>query len=142
MQNLKNWVADAESTHYLEVKRMDPWKHEDRSSIGGSSHLPRKPSRNRDSNQNLINRWNSLLCYDREWNKQIVTEMSEETQENRNDGIGHSAGRLAVKARPKQTSMPMSSSPTVTIPYHLREWIDVEPGEYAQSCFDVSKRMT
>ena len=36
-----------------------------------------------------------------------VTEMSTETQENRNDEIGASAGRLAAKERPKQTSMPM-----------------------------------
>ena len=27
----------------IEVKRMDPWKHEDRSSIGGSCQLPSRP---------------------------------------------------------------------------------------------------
>ena len=64
-----------------------------------------------------------------------VTDMSGETQENRNDEIGDSAGRLAVKARPKQTSMPMPSFPRVTVPYHMCECIDVEPGEYDQSFF-------
>ena len=36
-----------------------------------------------------------------------VTEMSEETQENRNDEIGDSAGRPAAEVRLKETSMPM-----------------------------------
>ena len=40
-----------------------------------------------------------------------VTEMWEETQENRDDEIGDSAGRLAAKARPKHTTMPMPSFP-------------------------------
>ena len=43
-----------------------------------------------------------------------VMEMSEEIQQNLNDEIGASAGRLAANARPKQTSLPRSSSPTVT----------------------------
>ena len=71
-----------------------------------------------------------------------VTDMSEETQENRNDEIGDSAGRLAAKARPKQRSMPMPSFPRVTIPFRVRKWIDVEPGEYDQSSLEVSKRTT
>ena len=58
-----------------------------------------------------------------------VAEMSDETQENRTDDIGDSTGRLVAKARPTQTPRPTSSSPTVTIPYHHRKWIDVEPGE-------------
>ena len=41
---------------------------------------------------------------------------------------------------PKKTSMPTISFPTVTLPYHLREWIDVEPGKYDKSCFEVAKR--
>ena len=68
-----------------------------------------------------------------------VTEMSEETQENHIDDIGDSTGKLVAKARPKQTATPMSSSPTVTLPYHLREWIDVEPRKNDESCFEVSK---
>ena len=71
-----------------------------------------------------------------------VTEMSKEVQENRNDEIGDSAGRFAAKARPKQTSMPMPSFPRVTIPFRMRKWIDVEPGEYDQSSCKVSKKMT
>ena len=59
-----------------------------------------------------------------------VTEMSEETHRQ---PVG--------KARPKQTSMPMSSSPTVTLPHHLREWILIEPEKYDESCFEVSKKM-
>ena len=70
-----------------------------------------------------------------------VPEMSEETQENRNDDIGDSAWRLGAKERPKQTSMPMPSFPRVTIPFRMRKWIDVEPGEYDQSSSEVSKKM-
>ena len=70
-----------------------------------------------------------------------VTEMSEETQENHIDDIGDSTGKPIARARPNQTSMPMCSSPTVTLPYHLREWIDVEPGKCDESCFEVSKKM-
>ena len=52
--------------------------------------------------------------------------MSEETQENHIDDIGDSTGKPVSKTRPKQASMPMSSSPTASLPCHLREWIDVE----------------
>ena len=67
-----------------------------------------------------------------------VTEMSEETQENHIDVIGDSTKKPVAKARSKQTSMPTTSSPTVTFPYHQRDWIDVEPGQYDKSCFEVS----
>ena len=29
----------------------------------------------------------------------------------------------------------------VTLPYHHCDWIDVEPGQYDKSCFEVSKKM-
>ena len=69
-----------------------------------------------------------------------VTEITEETQENHIDDIGDGTGKLVAEARPKQTSMP-TTSPTVTSPHHLREWMDVEPGKYDESCFEVSKKM-
>ena len=69
------------------------------------------------------------------------TEMSEEIQENRNDEIGDSAGRFAAKARPKHASIPTPSFPRATIPFHMRKWIDVEPRDYDQSSFEVSKKM-
>ena len=69
-----------------------------------------------------------------------VTEMSEETQEHRNDEIGDSAVRPAEKVRPKQT-MPMPSFPRVTVPFRMRKWIDVSPGVYDQSSSEVSKIM-
>ena len=71
-----------------------------------------------------------------------VTEMWEETQENHVDDIGDSTGKPVAKARPKQTPSPTSSSPTITLPYHQQQWIDVEPGKYDESCFEVSKKMT
>ena len=70
-----------------------------------------------------------------------VTEMSEETQGNHIDDKGDSLGKFVAKARPKQTSMPTTTSPTVTLPYHQRWWIDVEPGSYDKSCFEVSQKM-
>ena len=51
-----------------------------------------------------------------------VTEMTEETEENH---IDHITGKLVAKARPKQTSMQRTSCPTVTLPYHRRDWFDV-----------------
>ena len=44
-------------------------------------------------------------------------------------------GKLVVKARPKQTSMPTTSSPTVTLPYYVGVWIDVEAGSLRQELF-------
>ena len=70
-----------------------------------------------------------------------VTETSEEARENHIDDIGECTGKPFAKARPKQTSMPTTSSPAVTLPYHLREWIDVEPGKYDKICFEVSEKM-
>ena len=54
-----------------------------------------------------------------------VTELTEEAQENHNDDIGNNTGKLVAKASKKQTSMPTTSSPTVALPYHLREWVEV-----------------
>ena len=70
-----------------------------------------------------------------------VTEMTEETQENHIDEIGDSTGKLITKARPKQTPSPTSSFPTITLPYHQRQWIDVEPGKFDKNSVEVSKKM-
>ena len=56
-------------------------------------------------------------------------------------GCSENTGKLVAKARQKQTSIPTTSSPTVTLPDHLREWIDVEPAQYDKSCFEVSEKM-
>ena len=69
-----------------------------------------------------------------------VTEMSEETQENRAGGIGDSTGQPIAEARPKQTSRPTSFSPTITLPYLQRQWIDVEPGKFDRNSIGVSRR--
>ena len=45
-----------------------------------------------------------------------------------------------LKQRPKQTSIPTTSS-TTTFPYHLGVWIDVERGQYDKSCIEVSRKM-
>ena len=49
-----------------------------------------------------------------------VTEMKEGTQEHHIDDIGDSTRKPVAKARPKQT-MPTTSSPTVSLPYHQRD---------------------
>ena len=59
-----------------------------------------------------------------------ATEMSEEPQENHIGAIGDSTWKPVATARPEQTSMPTTSSPRVTLPYHQCDWIDVEPGMY------------
>ena len=33
-------------------------------------------------------------------------------------------------------------NPTATLPYHQRDWIDVEPGRFDKNSTDVSKQMT
>ena len=68
-----------------------------------------------------------------------VTEMTEETQKNHIDDIGDSTMKPVAKTKPKQTSISTNSSQTVTLPCHQGEWIDVEPGPYDKSCFEVSK---
>ena len=64
------------------------------------------------------------------------------TQEDHIDDIGDSNGNPVAKARPKQAPSPtfIFSNGHVTIS-PLREWIDVEPGPYDKSCFEVSKKM-
>ena len=69
-----------------------------------------------------------------------VTEMTEESREDHIDCIGDCTGKLVAKARPKQTSMTTTSSSSTTLPCHLRVWLDVEPGPYDKSCFEVSQR--
>ena len=69
-----------------------------------------------------------------------VTEMTEETQDDHIDYIGESTRKPVAKARPKQTTISMTSS-TTTLPYHLRVWIDAEPGPYDKSCSEVSENL-
>ena len=56
------------------------------------------------------------------------------------DYIGESTGKLVAKAKPKQTSTPTTSS-TTTLPSYQREWMEVKPGPFDKSCFEVSKKM-
>ena len=80
----------------IQSEKMDPWKHEDRSSLGGSSQLPSRPLRNRDHDQLTME-----LMIVKRINK-YVTGMTEETQENDIDDIGDSTGKPVAEARTKQ----------------------------------------
>ena len=92
--------------------------------------------------QLFIRRWILFLGHDREWNNQI-----RDGNDQGNPREPHRShwrlyrGNLLLKARPKHTSTPTNSSPTVTLAYHQRNWIDVEPGQYDKSCFEVTKKM-
>ena len=70
-----------------------------------------------------------------------VTEMIEETQDDHIDHIGECTRKPVAKVRQKQTSMTAASSSTTTLPCHLRVSIDVEPGPFDKSGFEVSKKM-
>ena len=70
-----------------------------------------------------------------------VTEMIEETQDDHIDHIGECTRKPVAKVRQKQTSMTAASSSTTTLPCHLRVSIDVEPGPYDKSGFEVSEKM-
>ena len=71
---------------------------------------------------------------------EYVTEMTEETQDDHIDYIRERTGILVAKATPKQISIPTTSASPTALPYHLRVEIDVEPGQYDKSCFEVSKK--
>ena len=57
-----------------------------------------------------------------------VTEVMEETQENHTDDTGDREICCQSKTETNINADDFSS-PTVTSPYHQREWIDVEPGQ-------------
>ena len=146
MRNWTNWEAHVESIFIsrqrsIQSKRMHPWEHEDQFSFGGGSHSPSRPLRNRYHQSFLFWFWKLFLIMIVNGIKKYVKEMTEETQVDHIDYIGDSTGKFLAKARPEQTSIPTTSSPTVTLPYLLRDWIDVEPGQYDKSCFEVSKKM-
>ena len=71
---------------------------------------------------------------------QYVTEMIEETQHDHIDYIRECTGKFVAKARLKQTSTTTASSSTTTLLHHQRVRIDVEPGPYDKSCFEVSEK--
>ena len=52
-----------------------------------------------------------------------------------------STGKPAAKARPRQVSVPSSSSSSTSIPIHSRKWIDVEPGEQHARSYPIAKKM-
>ena len=49
-------------------------------------------------------------------------------------------GKLVAKAKPRPK--PTLTLTPVSIPYHERKWMDVDPGKFSQGCFEVSKFMT
>ena len=71
-----------------------------------------------------------------------ITELSEAVQENRDDESGASRGDLLLSKTEANIIADVSSSPRVEIPFNMREWIDVEPGEYDQHSFEIPKKMT
>ena len=50
-----------------------------------------------------------------------------------------STGKPVAKAKPRPK--PTFTFTRVSIPYHERKWIDVDPGKFSQGCFEVSKFM-
>ena len=63
-----------------------------------------------------------------------LTETSEEILVTSVENRG--TGKLVAKAKPRP--MPTLTLSLVSIP-HQRKWIDVEPGNFSQGCFEVSK---
>ena len=127
---------------YLEVRiipreRVDPWKYEDRPSPGVKVcyHQGRYgveimiESLFRDRTVSWVRIVNGIHKY--------VTERSEEILDASVENRG--TGKLVAKARPRPT--PTSTLSPVSIPCRERKWIDVEPGKFSQSCFEVSKFM-
>ena len=106
---------------------------------GCSRQLSSRPLQSRDHDQLSIWRLNSLMGDGSGTvvNK-YVTVVSEET---RIEDIGESTVKPVAKARPKQTPSSMLSSTTISVPYHERKWMDVEPGRFDKSCLDVLKLM-
>ena len=139
MRNWTNWEAHVESILYLGTTQHPKQKD---GSVGTRRSVPslEVAFRHRQGRYGIEIMTDSLfgdgtcswVMIVMEKNK-CVTEMTEETQEDHIDHIGDRKGKLVAKARPKQTSIPTTSSPTVTLPYHQREWIDVEPGQCDKS---------
>ena len=121
----------------IQSKRIDPWKRRSVQYWRYQSVTTKAVTGSRsESNPHL-----AIDLIHGSWSKYVTENVGWNTQKKRNDVIEDSAKRLAAKARPKQTSMPMPSFSTVTIPLRMRKWIDVEPGEFDQSSFEVSKKM-
>ena len=145
LRNWTAWEAHVESIHpsrqrSIQSERMDPWEHEDRSSFGGGSQSSSMPLRNRDHGRILVGDGTCSWVMTVNGINKYVTEMTEETQDDHIDYIGDCTGKLVAKTRPKQTSIPTTSSATTTLPCHLRVWIDVEPALYDKSCFRGVKK--
>ena len=123
----------------IQSKRMDPWEHEDRSSLEVAVSHHQGRCGNRDHDRIPIWCWNQFLGSDREWNK-YVTELTEETQDDHIGYVGECTGKPLAKARPKQTSMATTSSSTATLPHHLRVWIEGGTRSVRQELFRSVKK--
>ena len=105
---------------------MDPWKHEDRPSLGCESLISFRTLRCGDHDRIYISFVNGINNY--------VTEASEEILVTSVDNRG--TGKQA-EPRPK----PTLTLSLASIPYRERKWMDVEPGKFSQVYFEVSKFM-
>ena len=116
---------------------MDPWKYEDRPSLGCEGLLSSRTIRCGDHDRIFISRQNCFLVRIVNGTNKYVTETSEEIPDASVENRG--AGKLVAKAKPRPTPTPTLS--LVSIPYRERKWIDIKPAKFSQSCFDVSKFM-
>ena len=66
-----------------------------------------------------------------------VTEITAETHENHVDNRRHCRKTCCQN----KTETNVNADRLLPLPYHQREWIDVEPGQYDKSCFEVSNNM-
>ena len=121
----------------MSSERMDSWKHEDRSSSGCDCLLSSRTLRSWNHDRISIWRQNLLMGQNRERNQQ--TRHGDVGRDSRWKYWREEHRKPVAKARPQQTSNSTLSS--VSIPYHERKWMDVEPGTIDQNCLEVPKLM-
>ena len=64
----------------------------------------------------------------------------EKSTETIEDEEHRALGKPRAKARPRMKST-MTLTP-VSVPLHVRKWMDVNPGDYDHKCYVTSKAMT
>ena len=119
-------------------ERMDSWKHEDRPSPGCEGLLLSRTLRCGYHDRIFISRQNTVS-----WVRIVngINKYVTETSETFSlESVEHRvAGKPVAKAKPQPK--PTLTLTPVSIPFRERKWVDVDPGQYSQGCFEVSKSM-
>ena len=142
-----SWIHSSKKWRIIKTKRMDSGKHENWTRIGNYDQLSIRQTWN--WNWNLVSEWRqlSILVRISHGSNKFVIDSNHNNTEVPADLPEEQASQLKMKdfaVRSKAKAKPQRREPVdlpSIIPMKERKWIDIEPGNYSLSAYEISKNV-